>query len=384
MHPPIKIGILFAQKGQFAQQEKPIIDAILFAIHEINKGGGINNQHLQPVFTDNTLTTTTHFAQAAEYMIVHDKVDCLIGCRDFISRAPVKDLVEKYNTLLLYPLQWEGLEYSPNILYLGTTPNQQIIPTIMWACSNFGKKITIVGANTFFTHSIYPIITYYITALKGTVLQSHFIPAHASNYDTILDAMKKQQPDVILNIVSEYNQSKFFKQLYQTGLTPQNIPLVSLIFSDNDQELRAENLLGSYVSKPYFHNLKSVNNKTFIDAFERHFPHRNEITTSMQTAYVGIHLWAQAIKEAKSTNYALVHPCLLKQTMAAPEGPVAVDAPTQCCWHTIRINKIINTTYSINIWDSGRPVAPLPYPPFNTKEQWHLFIEKLKAQEGAA
>ena len=34
--------------------------------------------------------------------------------------------------LLIYPMAYEGLEQSPNIIYTGAAPNQQVVPALSW------------------------------------------------------------------------------------------------------------------------------------------------------------------------------------------------------------------------------------------------------------
>jgi urea transport system substrate-binding protein len=42
----------------------------------------------------------------------------------------VLPVFESKQGLLYYPVQYEGLEASPNIFYAGATTNQQIIPSV--------------------------------------------------------------------------------------------------------------------------------------------------------------------------------------------------------------------------------------------------------------
>src|SRR5262249_32806806 len=45
-------------------------------------------------------------------------------------------------------VQYEGLEQSPNIIYTGAAPNQQIIPAVKWCCSFPKKKrLFLVGSD---------------------------------------------------------------------------------------------------------------------------------------------------------------------------------------------------------------------------------------------
>lgn len=375
---PIKVGILYANHGPFAKQEKPIIDMILYTIAELNAKGGVNNRRLIPIFARSTLKTDQDFARIAKRMVIHDRVDFLIGCRDFISRRAVQPIVEKQKALLLYPVSWEGLENSPNILFGGTALNQQIIPILTWAYSNFGKKMMLIAEDTAFNHIIEYIMKHYTKALAINTFSSNFIKNN-TNQDTLVSAIKNDPPDVIINIVSDENNNLFFKTLYNKGLTPRDIGIISIVFSDNDRELQQEQFFDSYVTKSYFQSLSTVKNKEFLKNFHAQHPGVT-VTTTMQTAYTCIHLWAQAAHTAKSTHLTLIEKVLGKQTFNAPEGPVAIDAQTGCCWHTIRLNKIINETSSTAVWDSKTPIQPLPYPPFTTKDGWENFLKTLSTQ----
>ena len=52
--------------------------------------------------------------------------------------------------LLLYPVQYEGLEDSPNIIYLGAAPNQQLLPAVKWAFTELGRRFFHVGSDYVF------------------------------------------------------------------------------------------------------------------------------------------------------------------------------------------------------------------------------------------
>ena len=56
----------------------------------------------------------------------------IFGCWTSASRKSVKPVVEQTHHLLVYPMAYEGLEQSPNIIYTGAAPNQQVIPALSW------------------------------------------------------------------------------------------------------------------------------------------------------------------------------------------------------------------------------------------------------------
>src|SRR5262249_54800378 len=126
---PIKVGILHSRTGTMALSEKPVIDATLLAIEEVNEAGGVLGRPVEAATEDGMADGRT-FAAKAEKLISQDRVSAVFGCWTSASRKTVKPVFEKHDHLLFYPVQYEGLEQSPNIVYTGAAPNQQIIPAI--------------------------------------------------------------------------------------------------------------------------------------------------------------------------------------------------------------------------------------------------------------
>ena len=153
---PIKVGILHSRTGTMAISEGAVIDATLLAIDEINANGGVLGRPVAAVVEDGASDWPT-FAAKAEKLITQDKVCTIFGCWTSASRKTVLPIVEKHDHLLFYPVQYEGLEQSPNIIYTGAAPNQQIIPAVKWAVSAKNKKkFFLIGSDYVFPHCTTP------------------------------------------------------------------------------------------------------------------------------------------------------------------------------------------------------------------------------------
>ena len=81
------------------------------------------------------------FAREAQRLIDEEKVSVIFGCWTSASRKSVKPVVEQRAHLLVYPMAYEGLEQSPNIVYTGAAPNQQVIPAVSWCFDSEGTKV---------------------------------------------------------------------------------------------------------------------------------------------------------------------------------------------------------------------------------------------------
>jgi ABC-type branched-subunit amino acid transport system substrate-binding protein len=143
---PIKVGVVHALTGTMALSAKPVADATLMAIDEINQQGGLLGRKIQPILVDGRSDPAT-FARESERLITEERVKVIFGFLNSASRKTGKPVFERHNHLLFYPLTYEGLEQSPNIIYTGAAPNQQVIPAVKWCFDNLGKRFFLVGSD---------------------------------------------------------------------------------------------------------------------------------------------------------------------------------------------------------------------------------------------
>src|SRR5262249_5808207 len=154
---PIKVGVLHSLSGTMIS-ESASVDATLLALEEINQQGGVLGRRIEPVVVDGKSDGPT-FAREAERLITQEQVCTIFGCWSSASRQSVKPVVEHYDHLLIYPMQYEGLEQSPNIVYTGAAPNQQVTPAVEWAFRHLGKRrFFLVGSDYVWPRATHAII----------------------------------------------------------------------------------------------------------------------------------------------------------------------------------------------------------------------------------
>ena len=113
---------------------------------------------IDPVIADGRSDWPT-FAKEAERLISDEKVVTLFGGWTSASRKSMRPVVERHDHLLIYPVQYEGLEDSLNIIYLGAAPNQQVIPATDWCIQKLKRKrLFLVGCDYVFPRAANAII----------------------------------------------------------------------------------------------------------------------------------------------------------------------------------------------------------------------------------
>lgn len=373
----IKVGVLHSLTGTMAISEKSVVDGTLLAIEEINAQGGILGKKIEPIVVDGKSDWGT-FAQQAENLITRNKVVTVFGCWTSASRKTVKPVFEKYNHLLIYPVQYEGLEESPNIIYTGAAPNQQIIPAVKWSFDNLGKRFFLVGSDYVFPRTANAIIKDQVTALQGEILGEDYILLGSNQVEDTVKKIVKMRPDVILNTINGDSNIAFFKALRQAGITPEQIPTIS--FSIAEDELRSlprEDMVGDYAVWNYFQSIDSSSNQSFVNAFQNKYgPHR--VTSDpIEAGYFGVYLWSQAVTDGGSLDVNVIREHIQDQSFQAPEGTVYIDSNNQHTWKTVRVGKIKADGQFDIVWSSDKPIRPVPYPISRSKAEWDNFLNSL-------
>lgn len=371
---PIRIGILHSLSGIMAENEKPLIDTLLMAMDEINDKGGLLGRQLEAVIVD-IRSEPDHAAQEVERLIKEEKIDVIFGCGTSACRKAVKPVVEKYNHILFYPIQYEGLEQSDNIIYTGSTPNQQIIPGVVWALKNFGSRIYLVGSDTIFPRTANFIIRDIANAKGAEIVAEQYQPQGANDFDKIISQIDELRPDVILSTINGNSNHAFFQKKHQAGLD--DIPIISFSISEKDLAISPyTNVKSHYAVQSYFQNLDNPTNHAFVGRIKQRLGPLQPITTPMEASYIGLYLWTQAVRSAESTIPALVYKTISQQTMKAPQGVVSVESS-----HHLRKRILIGQANSKShfdiIWATDHAIRPIPFPAFRNRSAWDKIITRL-------
>jgi len=135
-------------------------------------------------------------------------------------------------------------------------------------------------------------------------------------------------------------------------------------------------LAGDYAASTYFQSVATSENAEFVHRFHEKYPQRS-ITDPMETAYLGVILWARAVNDAQSLDPKKVRRAMLNQRLQGPGGEVRIDAETQYCFRTPRIAEIQTDGQFKVVWTGPEPLRPEPYPKTRTAEAWRAFLHDL-------
>jgi urea transport system substrate-binding protein len=357
----IKVGVLHSLSGTMSISEVSVRDATLLAIDEINAAGGVLGKKLQPVVEDGASDWPT-FAEKASKLIQQDKVAVVFGCWTSASRKAVLPVFERLNGLLFYPVQYEGLEQSPNIFYTGAEPTEQIVPAVDYLLKQGKKKIYLLGSDYVFPRTANKIIKAQLGANGGTVAGEEYTPLGATEFSTIISKIQAAKPDAIFNTLNGDSNVAFFKQFKDAGFTADKLPVLSVSVAEEEvRGIGADNIAGHLVAWNYFQTTNTPENKKFVAAYKAKYGANRVTDDPIEAGYFGVYLWKLAVEKAGSTDVAKVKAAAGGVEYNAPEGKVKIDGATQHTWKIVRIGKVRPDGLIDQVSSSGTAVQPDPF-----------------------
>ena len=375
---PIRVGVLHSLSGTMEISEKSVADATLLAIDEINESGGVLGRKLEPIVADGR-SDSAAFAAEATRLITGEHVAVVFGGWTSASRKTMRPIFEKNDSLLFYPVQHEGLEESPNIIYTGAAPNQQILPAVQWCLGYMGaKRFFLVGSDYIFPHTANAIIRDALAARGGQLVGEAYVPLGATDMTNLVKEVQAARPDVVLNTINGDSNVAFFRTLRAAGITANRIPTVS--FSVTELELQQSSgvsLEGEYLAWNYFESVDRPENRAFLDRFHKKYGAYRVVTDPMEAGYFGVHLWALAATKARSADPRAVRDAIKGMTYEAPGALVRVNPENQHTSKVFRLGKVDAEGRIQIVFSTESPIEPQPYPDSRTREQWTAFLDGL-------
>ncbi len=377
--PPIRVGILHSETGSTSVSEKSMIEAELLAIKEINAAGGLLGGRLvEGVVADGRSDWPT-FAREAEHLIDREKVSVIFGCWSSASRKSVKPVVEQKSHLLIYPMAYEGLEQSPNIVYTGAAPNQQVIPAVSWCFEKLkARKFFLVGSDYVWPHCVNEIIKDQLKALGAECAGESYILFGSNAVEDSVAAIGKASPDVIISTLVGDSNDPFYRRLQSARILPERTPVVCFSIAEDElRKLPLKAMVGDYAAWDYFQSIDRPENRAFVQKFKAVYGGDRVTSDAIEAAYNSVYLWAQAVAEAETDQVADVIKALRRQSLNAPEGIVTVDSETQHTWRPVSIGRIRGDGQFDLVWSTDKPIRPIPYPRSRTQSEWESFLNDL-------
>jgi urea transport system substrate-binding protein len=356
----VEVGVLQSLSGTMAISETAVRDSELLAIKEINAAGGVLGKQIKPVVEDGESKPEV-FAQKIEQLLTTDEVAVVFGGWTSASRKAMKPVVEGLDGLLFYPVQYEGLEVSPNIFYTGATTNQQILPALDYTKEEGMTNVYLVGSDYVFPRTANKEIIAYAKANGLNIMGEEYLALGDTNVQTIVQKVLDAKPDVVFNTLNGDSNVAFFKELKAKGNTPDEIQTISVSIAEEEVGgVGVDNLEGHLVAWNYYQTTDLPKNDSFVKAFQAEYGKDRHTDDPIEAGYNSVYIWKAAVEKAGSFDVAKVTEAAKGLKLDTPEGPLTVSDWNHHVYKTARIGKVNAEGLIDEVWNSGEPIEPDP------------------------
>lgn len=359
----VKVGLLHSLTGSMAISEKSVSDAEKLAISEINEAGGVLGKQIEYSEEDGASDPST-FATKAEKLIDQDGITTVFGCWTSSSRKAVKSIFEDYNALLFYPVQYEGMESSSNIVYTGAAPNQQIVPAIEYLIEKGYKKFFLLGSDYVFPRTANEIIKAQVEDAGLEIVGTEYADMDQTDFSTIISKIESSKPDVIINTLNGTGNVSFFKQMSEKNYTSNEYMTMSFSIAEEEvATIGADILKGHMVSWNYYQTTDTEKNKSFVSAYKEMFGKDRVTSDPAEAAYDAVYLWKAAVEKVNSFEVDDILSAIKTGEISfdAPEGEVKIDGDNQHLYKKVRVGQVGEDGLINEIYATDEAVKPDPY-----------------------
>ena len=356
----VKLGFLNSTSGPMAISEQTVRDSLMLGAEEINAAGGILGKQIEFVEEDGQSEPTV-FAEKINKLLTEDKVAAVFGGWTSASRKAMLPVVEGANGLLFYPVQYEGLEASPNIYYTGATTNQQIIPAMDFLKSKGVKTLFLAGSDYVFPRTANKIIKQYAKVLGIEIVGEEYVPLDSDDWTTQVAKIAAAKPDFVFNTINGSSNVGFIKAYSEAGLGANSSPIISVSIAEEEAPAMGVDLTGQYAAWNYFQSVDSPVNAKFIAAFKAKYGDDRVTSDPMEAAYTSMYLYKNMVEKAGSFCVDAVNAASGGVTFEAPEGLITVNGENHHIAKTALIGQINKDNQFDIVYESSGPIEPDPF-----------------------
>ena len=363
----IKVGVLHSLSGTMAISETTLKDAMLMLIADQNAKGGLLGKQLEAVVVD-PASNWPLFAEKARELITQQEVDVVFGCWTSVSRKSVLPVFEELNSMLFYPVQYEGEESSRNVFYTGAAPNQQAIPAVDYLMSKDGgsaKRWVLAGTDYVYPRTTNKILEAYLKS-KGVPAEDimiNYTPFGHADWQTIVADIKafssKGKKTAVVSTINGDANVPFYKELANQGIKAEDVPVVA--FSVGEEELAGidtSNLVGHLAAWNYFMSVDTPENEAFINKWHAFIKDENRVTNDPMEAHViGFQMWVQAVEQAGTTDVDAVRQAMYGQKVRSPSGFDVVMNTNHHLSKPVLIGEIQADGQFEIVWETDGPIV---------------------------
>jgi branched-chain amino acid transport system substrate-binding protein len=329
-HEPIRIGVIAALTGPFANTGKPFEDGIRTYLQQY--GDKVAGRKLEIIYRDDGGTNAEMSKRAAQELISRDKVSFLIGFSLTPSALAVAPIATQGKTpMIVMNAVTTGITAkSPYMLRTGMTMQQMTEPFGTWTAQNkVGKVYTLVSDYSTGVDAEAKFIKGY-TAAGGKVLGSARVPLANPDYSPFVQRVRDEKPDAVFFFAPGAEDGiGILKAFSDKGLDKAGVKFLGVGDMTSETptlDALGDRALGAVTVLNYAITLDNPENRAFLKAYAAANPNRPPATFVTVAAYDTMGMIAETVKRLDgdvSGDKAMK--TLAGMSWNSPRGPISID-----------------------------------------------------------
>lgn len=121
---------------------------------------------------------------------------------------------QERKNLLIFPTNFEGIEVSRHIIYVGGSANQVVLPAVRWFVDELhAKKFFVIGTEEISSRCMSELAKDAVKASGCQVVGESYLPLAGGDTQPIIKAIEAAKPDAVLNLLVGDSNLSFFAAL---------------------------------------------------------------------------------------------------------------------------------------------------------------------------
>ncbi|MDO9711814.1 urea ABC transporter substrate-binding protein [Paracraurococcus lichenis] len=347
---PITVVGIHDASGGLDIYGKPMVATLDFAVDEINAAGGLLGRPIKLINYDpqSNIQLYTQFATQAA---TKDKAAVVHGGITSASREAIRPVLKRYNTLYFYNTQYEGGVCDRNCFCAGSTPAQNVQRLVPYIMNKWGKKAYILAADYNYGQITSKWVTKFFREGGGDSVAVDFFPLDVTNFGPAIQKIQSAKPDIVVSVLVGGAHVSFYRQWAAAGMKSR-IPMASTTFGGGNESLLLSQEEGDGITCAfsYFQEVETPANASFLQKFKAKFGANTPYLGGelAMRSYVGMHLWAEGVRRAKSVDRMKVIEALESGvSFDGPPGKTVLDPKTNHVTLDVYVAEVQNKGFKV-------------------------------------
>jgi branched-chain amino acid transport system substrate-binding protein len=338
----VRIGVVQPMTGPVAYDGNIYVNTAKMRVDDLNAKGGVLGKKIELVIEDGACNPAQS-VNAAEKLVVRDKVVGLLGAFCSTSTAAVMEVAKKHKVPLI-----TGISTAAQLTEQGNPYFFRAVATTPMLGNAFGpvlpkalkaKRFAFLTLNDDWGRSMQASYPKAIESGGGQIVANEFFQQSDLQFLSQITKVKAANPDAIVLAANTQQAVALSKQIRELGVT---VPLVGegAWSSDSYIKLAGPAAEGVYGLVEYVYTIKSPVNEAFVKEFQAKL--KENPSKFAGAAHNAIHIMVDAIRRAGAADPEKIRDAMEKTDYSGLVGNIKFDAKHQAYGQTVYLSLVKN------------------------------------------